>query len=78
MTAAQLEVLAQLAGAVDLPARSIARARGIAERGAYRTLDALIRRNHVTVGTRFGREQFAITAKGRRQLARELHRVTPS
>lgn len=72
MTAAQLEVLEQLAGAIDIPAQSIARARGIAERSAYRTLDALIRRNHVMVVTRFGREQFAITEKGRRRLAREL------
>lgn len=75
MTAAQLEVLGQLAGAVDLPARSIARARGVEERVAYRTIDALIRRNHVTVLWSFGREQFAITEKGRRHLARELARL---
>lgn len=71
MTAAQIQVLGQLAGAIDLPARSIARARGVPVRNAGTTLNALIRRGHVRVVERFGGEQFAITEKGRRRLARE-------
>lgn len=70
MTAPQLAVLDQLAGAVSLTARTIAYERDVPPRVALLTLDALIRRGHVSVVELLG-ERFAITAKGRRRLARE-------